>query len=289
MKLAIEHARQEHATQRNEYLRSLIAQDIQAKTEQLQRFEEECKAASSIAALTASYQQRVLEFVEFVNVMRGRYHEATFQEKRNALDVLGVKVHVRPDEEGTPPLPPVQTDQEWLSLSEASALTGIHANSLKLHVQGGDLKSQKMPTPHYIFHRDEIVRYLKEKKQKVVDLSQCEDEWLTMDKLVRVLKVTSWSVLNEAIAEGSIAFSTKDVMHSYIHRDELNRFLRESPIRLRSLVEDVTKRIEITYSPLFVGTGVGTSKDAQKIVEVVHNAGLAHLVVRLRPLIVVKG
>jgi tRNA-splicing ligase RtcB len=30
-------------------------------------------------------------------------------------------------------------------------------------------------------------------------------------------------------------------------------------------------------------------KDAQKIVEVVHNAGLAQLVVRLKPLIVVKG
>lgn len=147
LKLAIEHAKQERDKQQNDYLRSLIAQDIQAKTEQLQRFEEECKAASSIATLTATYRKRVLEFVEFVNVMRGRYHEATFQEKRNALDVLGVKVSIRPNEEGTPSLPPVQTDQEWLSLSDASELTNIHVNSLKLHVQGGDLKSQKMATP----------------------------------------------------------------------------------------------------------------------------------------------
>ena len=289
LKLAIEHAKHERDTQQNDYLRSLIVRDIQTKTEQLQRFEEECKAASSIAALTATYQQRVLEFVEFVNVMRGRYHEATFQEMRNALDVLGVKVRVRSDEKGTPPLPPVQTDQEWLSLSEASALTGIHANSLLLHVRGGDLKSQKMSTPHYIFHRDEIVRYLKEKKQKVADLSQCEDEWLTMHKLVTVLRVTTWRVLNEAIAQGDIAFSTKDVMHSYIHRDELNRFLRESPIKLRSLVEDVSERLEITYSPLFVGTGVQASKDAQQVVNVVHNAGLAQLVARLKPVIVIKG
>lgn len=289
LKLAIAHAKQEQAKQQNEYLRSLIAQDIQNKLEQLERFEEECQAASSIAALTATYQRRVLEFVEFVNVMRGRYHEATFQEKRNALDVLGVKVCVRPNEEGTLPLPPVQTDQQWLSLSDASELTGIHVSSLTLHVRGGDLESQKMATPHYIFHRDEIVRYLKEKKQKVVDLSQCEDEWLTIHQLNTVLRVTTWRVLTEAIAQGDIAFSTKDVMHSYIHRDELNRFLRESPIRLRSLVEDATKRIEITYSPLFVGTGVGISKDAQQVVNVVHNAGLAKLVARLKPVVVIKG
>lgn len=61
------------------------------------------------------------------------------------------------------------------------------------------------------------MRYLKEKKQKVVDLSQCEDEWLTMHKLVTVLRVTTWRVLNEAIAQGDIEFSTKDVMHSYLH------------------------------------------------------------------------
>lgn len=76
---------------------------------------------------------------------------------------------------------------------------------------------------------------------------------------------------------------------TYIHRDELNRFLRESPIKLRSLVEDVTKRIEITYSPLFVGTGVQASKDAQQVVNVVHNAGLAKLVARLKPVVVIKG
>ncbi|EFH88520.1 recombinase family protein [Ktedonobacter racemifer] len=264
LKLAIEHASQEHAKQQNEYLRSLIAQDIQAKLEQLERFEAECKAANGIAALTATYQQRVLEFIEFVNVMRGRYHEATFQEKRNVLNVLGVKVHVHPDVKGTPPLPPVETDQEWLSISEASELTGIHRNSLMLHVHNGDLKSQKMATSHFIFHRDEITRYLKEKKQKVVDLSQYEDEWFTMHRLVAVLRVTTWRILNEAISQGEVEFSTKDIMRTYIHRDELNRFLQESPIKLRSLVEDVSDRIKITYSPLFVGTGVQTSKDASK-------------------------
>ncbi len=35
--------------------------------------------------------------------------------------------------------------------------------------------------------------------------------------------------------------------------------------------------------------GVVASKDAQQVVNVVHNAGLAKLVARLKPLIVVKG
>jgi len=114
------------------------------------RYEEECTSASNMAALTATYQQRVLEFIEFINVMRGRYQDATFQEKRNTLDVLSVKVYVQKSETG-------------------------------------------------------------EKEEK------------------------------------------------------------------------------ITYSPLFAGTGVQAYKNAQQVVNVVHNAGLATLVVRLKPLIVVKG
>jgi hypothetical protein len=150
LKAAIEQAKQKKAKQQDEYLRALIDQDIQTKTEQLRRYEEECKAASSIAELTATYQKRVLEFVEFINVMRGDYHNAPFQKKRNALDVLGVKV--------------------------------------------------------------------------------------------------------------------------YIHKGENGE-----------------KEVKITYSPLFAGTGVQSSKDAQQVVNVVHNAGLAKLVARLKPVIVVKG
>ncbi|HLZ56625.1 MAG TPA: hypothetical protein VKR06_06730 [Ktedonosporobacter sp.] len=36
----------------------------------------------------------MLGFLDFLNVMRGKYHKATFQEKRNALEVLGVKVYI---------------------------------------------------------------------------------------------------------------------------------------------------------------------------------------------------
>jgi site-specific DNA recombinase len=76
------------------YMYNLITQDIQNKEEQLVRFKEECSSASSIAAATAVYRTRVMEFLDFLNVMKGKYDKATFQEKRNALDVLGVVVRL---------------------------------------------------------------------------------------------------------------------------------------------------------------------------------------------------
>ncbi|MFL5656259.1 MAG: recombinase zinc beta ribbon domain-containing protein, partial [Ktedonobacteraceae bacterium] len=285
---AIEHAKQKKAKQQDEYLRALIDQDIQTKTEQLRRYEEECKAASSIVELTATYQKRVLEFIEFINVMRGDYHNAPFQKKRNALDVLGVRVHVRPDEEGTPPLPPVTTDQEWLSVSEVSELTGIHPNSLRAAVVSGRLKSERRGVLHTIIHRDEIKRFFTMERQ-MERLAEYEDEWFTVYKLTASVGISNHHDIHQAIAQGKLKAEMKEVMHYCIHRDELNRFLRESPTKSRSLFEDVSERIEITYSPLFVGTGVQAYKDAQQVVNVVHNAGLAKLVARLKPVIVVKG
>jgi site-specific DNA recombinase len=287
LRAAIELAQQRHDQQPDEYVRSLIAQDILAKKEQLARYEEECKAATNMAAITAGYRQRVLEFVEFVNVMRGRYHEATFQEKRNALDVLGVKVRVHPSKLEIPIIQ-VESETEWLSVSEASALTEIHPNSLRASIQAGKLKSEKETIPHTVIHRDEIKRLFNTERQ-MERLSRYEDEWFTVYKLTATVGISNHHDIHQAIAQGRLKAETRDEMQAYLHRDELNRFLRESPIKSRSLVEDVLQRIEITYSPLFVGTGVQASKDAQEVVNVVHNAGLARLVVRLKPLIVVKG
>ena len=77
------------------YMHTLITQDIATKEEQLTRFKAECTSAGSVTAATALYRARVLEFLEFLNVMRGKYEAASFQEKRNALDVLGVSVHMQ--------------------------------------------------------------------------------------------------------------------------------------------------------------------------------------------------
>ncbi|HEX7735614.1 MAG TPA: hypothetical protein VF458_12170 [Ktedonobacteraceae bacterium] len=76
------------------YVYNLLTQDIKTKQEQLAKFREECASASSITAATAIYKARVIEFLDFLNVMRGKYDKATFQEKRNAIDVLGVMATV---------------------------------------------------------------------------------------------------------------------------------------------------------------------------------------------------
>jgi hypothetical protein len=98
---AIDHARQERVKHlEGSYYYTLITQDMQAKEEQLRRYQEECGAASTVVAAAERYKERVDDFLNFVNVMRGKYHDATFQEKRNALVVLGVKVFIRKTEDG---------------------------------------------------------------------------------------------------------------------------------------------------------------------------------------------
>ncbi len=57
-------------------------------------------ATSNITAASAAHKERVMEFLIFIIVIRENYHDATFQEKRNALDVLGVKVRIRQVEKG---------------------------------------------------------------------------------------------------------------------------------------------------------------------------------------------
>jgi site-specific DNA recombinase len=92
---AIAHAKEKRAEYaEGTYLHTLITEDIQKKTEELRRFEEEQVKAVSVAVTFDGYKARLLEFRNFLNTMKGKYHKATFQEKRNALDVLGVKVYI---------------------------------------------------------------------------------------------------------------------------------------------------------------------------------------------------
>src|SRR5262249_31662559 len=116
--------------------------------------------------------------------------------------------------------------------------------------------------------------------------SQVEDEWFTLHRLA-ALKISNHRILHQAIDRGEIQYETRDDFQTFVHRDVLNRFLRETPIRQRGVYDTVPSNYEITYTPMF--TGVHASKDAQQIVNVVHNAGLAQLVARLKPIIVVKG
>src|SRR5260221_5107056 len=97
LKAAIDYARAErnkHAE--GSYYYNLTTEDIRVKTEQLVRYEAEYASSRNLETYTTAFHNRVLGFLDFVNVMRGKYAKATFQEKRNALDVLGVMVTYTP-------------------------------------------------------------------------------------------------------------------------------------------------------------------------------------------------
>jgi len=81
------------------YTYNLIAQDIQSKEEQMERYREEV-SSEGINRYLAVYQQRIQEFLEFLQVMQGDYQNASFQQKRNALEVLGVQISVKRLKEG---------------------------------------------------------------------------------------------------------------------------------------------------------------------------------------------
>jgi len=79
------------------YYYRLISQDIREKKAQLLKYESQARESRDIVKLSHIYRTSILGFLDFLNVMQGRYHQATFKEKRNALDVLGVKVSRAPD------------------------------------------------------------------------------------------------------------------------------------------------------------------------------------------------
>jgi len=238
------------------YYYKLINQDVIQKEQQLRKYEEEFVHSQDVVKLSGVYQQSIMGFLDFLNTMQGRYNEATFQEMRNAIDVLGVRVYVspRPDLDFTKPI--IETDKEWLNITEISTITGIHRNSLMLHVHKGTLQSEKMIIQRIIIHRDEVQRYL-DARNKTFDLSQYDDEWFTLHRLA-ALKISNHRLLHQAIDRGEIKYETRGDFQTFVHRDVLNQFLTETPIRQRGVYDTVPPKHEITYSPLF--TGVHASK-----------------------------
>ena len=240
--------RSKHAE--SSYLYGLITQDIKTKEEQLKRAVEVYDDSRDFASLADHYRASILGFFTFLTTMKGKYHEATFQEKRNALEVLGVKVYIHPATE-TPSREPVVTEQEWLSIPEASALTGISQTTLFYHIHHETLTAHSRNIPLTVIHRDELARYLKLKRPHV-SLEPYDDEWFTVNRIVTA-KLANYRPIHHAIELREITTQTRDVPHPCIHRDELNRFLVESPVRPKDTIEDIQPRIEITYTPMFTG------------------------------------
>jgi site-specific DNA recombinase len=132
LKAAIDYARQERSKHtEGSYYYMLISEDIRAKTEQLERYETEQAASSHLGTFTAAYRERVMGFLEFVNVMRGKYATATYQEKRNALDVLGVMVTYtprRPDERKRGRDATIEEIQRRMSITYSPLFTGVRTS-----------------------------------------------------------------------------------------------------------------------------------------------------------------
>lgn len=141
------------------YMHNLLSGDIVKQEEQLARFEEEIGSVAAETAISA-YQQRIVDFWEFLNVMHGRYEHATFQEKRNAIEVLGVRVVVH-DPVVSYGLPideiPLSEGQEWFSAREAAAVLGVSKKTINRYQKVGTITHVKFE-PHLFVHRDEIIQ-----------------------------------------------------------------------------------------------------------------------------------
>jgi site-specific DNA recombinase len=252
----ITYARQERTKHaEGSYYFRLISQDIQEKEERLQKYEEQYREARGVLKLSDIYQRRVMAFLDFLSTMKGHYHEAAFQDKRTALDVLDVKVYIHPDTHDEADQMVIESAQEWFAVGEAAELIEISKNTLLYHIKAGTLQAEKRPVPLTVIHRDEVENFVameRRNKTREIDLDDVEGEWFTINSLV-ALKLANYSTIHRAIRVGDIQTHTKDVLQQFIHRDELNRFLRETPVRPRSERENLTSRVEIAYSPLFTG------------------------------------
>ncbi len=141
------------------YMHNLISQDITHQEEQLARYKEEV-GSGNIEKATDSYQRRIMDFLEFLNVMRGRYENATFQEKRNALEVLGVRVMVHDPVETyglSSDALDIAEGQEWFSAKEAGHFLGVHAKTIRFYQKNGTIANYK-EEPFLLVHRDELLK-----------------------------------------------------------------------------------------------------------------------------------
>jgi len=144
------------------YYYNLVSQDIAAKQQQLRKYEEEATHAEVSEQLLDIYQRSVLSFLDFLSTMKGRYHEATFKEKRNALDVLGVTVTVHSCDKEISLARHVETAKEWLSLTEAAELAAIDMSTFRYHIEKGELtvyRRDESRRNRYV-NRDELNRFL---------------------------------------------------------------------------------------------------------------------------------
>jgi site-specific DNA recombinase len=141
------------------YMHNLLSQDITRQEAELARYNEEIGSAT-IDQVARAYRQQLIDFWNFLNVMRGRYDKATFQEKRNALDVLGVRVLVHEPAETyglSSDVIDLSEGQEWFTAREAGRILGVHAKTIRLYRKQGVL-TQCKEQPFLLVHRDDVLK-----------------------------------------------------------------------------------------------------------------------------------
>lgn len=168
-----------------------------------------------------------------------------------------MKVHIHPRPKEVCEIPPVETEQEWLMVDDVWELTGISRSTLYTNIHQGTLKADSRGELSTVVHKDEVKKYLLASRQKVsrnraADMDKYEEEWFTVNKLVTE-KIINWHSFHKAVARGTVKTQTVEGNRHFIHRDELNRFLRESPPNQRTTRENLEPRLEITYTPMFTG------------------------------------
>lgn len=136
METELEAARAEQQKHpKKSYVYEAISRDIARREEELARFQEEMGSIGSIEHMLALYQGRLLWFLDFLTRMRGKYETASFQEKRDALDVLGVNVVVHD--------PVYQEDlletETWYTVKEAAKKAGLNRETIDTYIRSGRL------------------------------------------------------------------------------------------------------------------------------------------------------
>jgi len=156
----IDLAKKERAQhEKGTYLYNLLSEDIVKKEADLARYEQEL-GTGNIEAAVRAYQQKVADFFQFLNGMRGRYDKATFQEKRNAIEVLGVRVVVHEPLETygiSSDASDTESDQEWFSAREAARLLGVDRKTIYFYQRNGTIAKYKYE-PFLLVHRDELLK-----------------------------------------------------------------------------------------------------------------------------------
>jgi site-specific DNA recombinase len=146
--------------EKGSYMHNLITQDILKHQEQLVRYQEEVGSAN-VERIMSTYQQRIMDFWNFLNVMQGRYEQATFQEKRNALEVLGVRVVVHDSIEmhglSDDAVDIGHGGQEWFSAKAAARALGVNPKTIHFYRRNGTITNYKYE-PFLQLHREEIVK-----------------------------------------------------------------------------------------------------------------------------------